>query len=401
MMGSVQRLEQLAEVGVTVGANVQPGQVVQILADVTHIDTARAVADVAYRHGARFVDLQLRDAMLQRSLIIHGPAQAYAPAWHDAPAHGLDEIEGARIQINGHSGVGLFADLDPVLVDRAHGPSSRAWREVEYRVSNTIIPGPTLQWARALHPALEPELALDRLWDEIAIACRLDDPDPPQAWRRRFAQLADRAAWLTGLGLTALQLDGPGTDLTVGLLPTARWEPPTNRNQRGIQHAWNIPSEEIYTSPDPTRVEGHVRLTRPVVISGVAIPDVSLTFTNATLTAIQGGPGVKRLRTFADRDAGTRRIGEIALIDRDSAVAQIPHPFDVNLLDENAACHLALGYGYPELLDEQEQHRVNHSGDHLDLAIGADDVEVSGVIAGGDTVPLLRGGGWVGGPPES
>ena len=189
MMGSVQRLEQLAEVGVTVGANVQPGQVVQILADVTHIDTARAVADVAYRHGARFVDLQLRDAMLQRSLIIHGPAQAYAPAWHDAPAHGLDEIEGARIQINGHSGVGLFADLDPVLVDRAHAP--------------------------------------------------------------------------------------------------------------------------------------------------------------------------------------------------------------------NAACHLALGFGYPELLSEYERHRVNHSGDHLDLAIGADDVEVSGVIAGGDTVPLLRGGGWVGGPPES
>ena len=400
-MDPVRHLEQLAEVGVVVGANVQPGQVVQILSDIAQLDVARAVADAAYRRGARFVELQLRDAALQRSLIVHGSAKAYVPAWHDASTYGLDDIGGARIQINGHSAAGLLVDLDAVLVDRAQAPNSTAWREVEYRVNNTIIPGPSLEWARALYPELEPAPALDQLWADIAIACRLDDPDPRQAWHRRFAQLTGRAAWLTGLGLTALQLHGPGTDLTVGLLATARWEPPANRNQRGIEHAWNIPSEEIYTSPDPQRTNGCVRLTRPAVISGVAIPDVALTFTDGTLTAIQGGHGVERLRAFADRDAGTRRVGEIALVDRDSAVAQIPHPFELNLLDENAACHLALGFGYPELLLETERHRVNCSGDHLDLAIGADNVEVSGITPGGDTVPLLRHGRWVGGPSGS
>jgi aminopeptidase len=392
----MRRSEQLAEVGVVVGANVQPGQVVQVLTDVAHLDMARAVADAAYRHGARFVEFDLRDAVLQRSLIVDGPARAYVPAWRDASTYGLDDVEGARIQINGHTAAGLLAGLDPVRVDRAQAPRSAAWREVEYRVNNTIIPGPDLEWAQALRPDLEPDPALDQLWDEIAIACRLDDPDPPQAWHRRFALLTKRAEWLTSLGLTALALRGPDTDLTVGLLPSTRWEPPTHRNQRGISHAWNIPSEELYTSPDPGRVEGCVRLTRPAVISGVEISDVSLTFTDGVLTHVTGGPGVERLRAFTDRDAGTRRVGEIALVDRESAVAQVAHPFKVNLLDENAACHLALGFGYPELVGAHERHRVNRSGDHLDLAIGSDDVEVSGVTPSGDTVPLLHNGRWVG-----
>jgi leucyl aminopeptidase (aminopeptidase T) len=280
--------------------------VVQVLTDVAHLDMARAVADAAYRHGARFVEFDLRDAVLQRSLIVDGPARAYVPAWRDASTYGLDDVEGARIQINGHTAAGLLAGLDPVRVDRAQAPRSAAWREVEYRVNNTIIPGPDLEWAQALRPDLEPDPALDQLWDEIAIACRLDDPDPPQAWHRRFALLTKRAEWLTSLGLTALALRGPDTDLTVGLLPSTRWEPPTHRNQRGISHAWNIPSEELYTSPDPGRVEGCVRLTRPAVISGVEISDVSLTFTDGVLTHVTGGPGVERLRAFTDGSARSR-----------------------------------------------------------------------------------------------
>ncbi len=370
---------------------------VLVLTDVAYVDVARAVADAAYRQGARFVEFDLRDAVLQRSLIVHGPAQAYVPAWREASVYGLDDVGGARIEIHGPAAAALIGDLNPVLVDRAQAPRSTAWREVEYRVNNTIIPGPNLDWARRRHPDPGAGSALDRLWDEIAVACRLDDPDPLGAWRRRFAQLAARAEWLTGLGLTGLVLRGPGTDLAVGLLSDARWESPTNRNERGIVHAWNLPSEEIYTSPDPGRVDGHVRLTRPAVISGVEVPDVRLTFAGGELTNIEGGPGVERLCAFADRDAGTRRVGEIALVDRDSAVAQVARPFGVILLDENAASHLALGFGFPELLPETERHRVNRSGEHLDITIGSNEVEVSGVTPSGETVPLLRAGRWVGG----
>lgn len=391
----MRELEALAEVAVAVGANVQPGQVVQVTADIEQAEVVRAVADAAYGRGARFVDAQLRDPALQRSLVVHGPAEAYVPSWSDAPTYGLDEVAGARIMIVGPVLPGPLDDLDPVLVDRARPPRSQAWREVEYRVNSTIIPGPHRAWAGACFPQLSADDALRRLWREIAVACRLDTEDPPAAWRRRFAELADRAEELTKMGLDAIRLSGPGTSLEVGLLPGARWESPTNRSQRGVLHAWNLPSEEIYTSPDPTRVNGDVRLTRPAVVDGANVEKVTLTFADGEVTKITGGEGIGRLRTFVDRDPGTRRVGELALVDADSAVAAIDHPFGLVLLDENAASHIALGFGFAELADEQARARVNQSADHLDLTIGSREVDVIGVEHGGrHERPLMRNGRW-------
>jgi len=197
------------------------------------------------------------------------------------------------------------------------------------------------------------------------------------------------------MGLDAIRLSGPGTSLEVGLLPGARWESPTNRSQRGVLHAWNLPSEEIYTSPDPTRVNGDVRLTRPAVVDGANVEKVTLTFADGEVTKITGGEGIGRLRTFVDRDPGTRRVGELALVDADSAVAAIDHPFGLVLLDENAASHIALGFGFAELADEQTRARVNQSADHLDLTIGSREVDVIGVEHGGrHERPLMRNGRW-------
>jgi aminopeptidase len=391
------KLERLAEVAVVAGANVQSGQVVQITAEVGQFEVVRAVADAAYRRGARFVDAEFRDPGLQRSLVVTGPAEAYVPGWRDASAYGLDEAAGTRIMIIGPAIPGLLDDLDPVLVDRAQPPRSRAWREVEYRVNNTIIPGPHQAWAQARYPRLEPEQARAALWRDIAIATRLDAPDSIAEWRQRFSELTGRARQLTELALDAIRLRGPGTDLEVGLLPGARWEGPTNVNERGVLHAWNLPSEEIYTSPDPARVNGHVRLTRPAVVGGATIEDVTLTFSEGEVTAVTGGEGLERLRAFVARDAGTSRAGELALVDRDSAVAKVDHPFGLILLDENVASHLALGFGFPELVADQLRGRVNQSGDHLDLTIGSDELQITGLElnhAGVSERPLMQDGRW-------
>ncbi len=389
-------LEQLAEVAVVVGANVQPGQVVQVSAEIEQLEVVRAIADAAYRQGARFVDSQLRDPVLQRSLVVHGPAQAYVPNWADAPTRGLDEVAGARILIIGPTAPGLLDDLDPVRVNRAQPPRSRAWRDVEYRVNNTIIPGPHTAWAQTRYPRLTAEKAHAGLWRDIAVACRLDDEDPVAVWRRRFAELTDRASQLTRMSLDAIRLHGPGTDLEIGLLPGARWAGPTNVSERGVLHAWNLPSEEIYTSPDPARVNGIVRLTRPAVVGGATVKDVTLTLLNGAVTEVTGGGGVERLRAFVDRDTGTRRVGELALVDADSAVAKVDKPFGLVLLDENAASHLALGFGFPELADEHTRAHVNQSGDHLDLTIGSRELRITGLDrAGGPERPLMRDGRWV------
>jgi aminopeptidase len=392
----MEQLASLAEVAVVLGANVQSGQVVRVTAAVEQVAVVQAIADAAYRRGARFVEAQLALPGLQRSLILNGPTEAYIPAWADAAVYGLDSVGGALIEVTGPPAPGLLDDLDPVLVDRAQPPFSQAWREVEHRVNNTIVPGPHAGWAQMRYPDLAPDQALTALWRDIAIATRLDTSDPVTDWRARFAELTDRAETLSELRLDAIQLHGPGTDLTIGLLPGVRWDGPTNISQRGVLHAWNIPSEEIFTSPDPMRVDGFVRLTRPAVVGGALIRDVTLTFRDGEVIDVVGDASVEHLQAFVRRDPGTRRVGELALVDAESAVARIEQPFGTMLLDENVAAHLALGFGFPELADDQTRARINTSADHLDLTIGSPEIDITGLAtAESQELPLIRHGQWV------
>ncbi|HEX4010977.1 MAG TPA: aminopeptidase [Solirubrobacteraceae bacterium] len=395
-MASVDAVRRLAELAVVFGANVQPGQVVGVGAEVGHQDLVRAVADAAYRHGARYVDVELSDPHVHRSRVLHAPADAlgYQSRWREARIRELDEEHGASVRILGPTAPGLFDDLDPVRVLRAQGPRSRAWREVEHRVNCTIIPGPTVGWAQSLWPDLPADGALSELWREIAIACRLDAEDPVAAWRERFAALAARARALSALTLDAVHFQGPGTDLVLGLPATAHWEHAGNLNDRGVEHAWNLPSEEVFTVPDRDRVDGQVRLTRPALVGERLIEGVSLTFLAGQVVDVSGPDGVQALREFVACDPGAAHLGEVALVDRDSEVGRLGRTFGVILLDENAASHIALGFGFPELVGEADRDRVNDSGDHLDVMIGSDEIAVTGLHADGRRTPLLRDGRW-------
>jgi len=386
---------RLAELAVTVGANVQPGQLVRVSADVVHAELVRAVAEAAYRHGASYVEADFSDLRLRRSQVIHArEVRAPLPPWWEAGLQALADAGGARIMIHAPTAPGLFDELDPARVSRAQPPRSATWRAVEYVVNNTVIPGPHESWACALHPDLPPGDALDRLWRQIEVACRLDQPGPADAWRRRFADLRHRAERLTALDLDAVRLVGPGTDLRIGLLETARWEPPTNINVHGVEHAWNLPSEEVYTVPDPKRTDGHVHLTRPAVVGERLVHDVELTFAAGRVTDAAGGDGIDTLREFIARDPGISRLGELALVDGDSAVAGVGQTFGMILLDENVAAHIALGFGFPELVDPSMRERVNQAGDHLDVTVGSDEVAVLGYDRDGREHALLDSGRW-------
>jgi aminopeptidase len=369
--------------------------VVRVVGDVDHAELVQAIADVAYQPGARFVDVDLADPRLHRLRALHAREDSltYAPAWPEARIRELDEVHGASIRIVSPM-PGLFDDLDPERVARAQPPRSRAWRDVEYRVNNTIIPGPTEAWARALRPDAAPAVALAALWEDMTVACRLAEPDPVAAWRHRFAELGGRAKQLTALALDAVKLRGPGTDLVVGLPPSARWEPPSHVSDRGIEHVWNLPSEEVYTVPDKDRADGHARLTSPAVVGGRLVDDVTLTFAGGRVVAVEGSDGVDALRAYLARDDGTARLGEVALVDGAGAVGSLGRTFGLILLDENRAGHIALGFGFPDMVGPSHQHMVNTSGDHLDVTIGSDEVEVTGVDSSGREHPVLRGGGW-------
>lgn len=392
-------LAALAELAVTMGANVQPGQHVDVTGEVGHLETVRAIAAAAYARGAAFVDVQLTDPVVRLSRIDAAPRGSldHVPAWEGARVRDLTERCGASILVAGPTLPGLFDGMDPSSVAVASAGPSAQWREANRTINWTIVPAATDGWARQLRPELGAEEALAALWADLAHACRLDEPDPGAAWRERLAILRGRSDWLSSLALRSLRFTGPGTDLSIGLIPGARWERAEMTTPAGISFVPNLPTEEVYTTPHSTAVDGVVQLTRPTVIGGRVVEGVTLRFQEGRVVGVNGPPGVGALNQFIARDAGTARLGEVALVDADSRTARLGQTFGETLLDENAACHIGLGYGFPSLLPEESRHVANASDHHLDLMIGSPEVDVTGLDSDGHEHPLLRGGEWVGG----
>jgi len=389
-------VERLASLAVGFGANVQPGQVVEVKAEIGHEDVVRAVADAAYRAGASYVDLRVIDPYVDRGRVRYGSEDAldYVPSWEVERIRAMGREGHASIKVTGPSAPGLFDDLDPSRVARASLSLSPEWRKVELLVNWTVVPSPTVGWARALRPELPDDRAVAELWNDITIACRLGTPDPVQAWRQRLKELQNRARALTALKLKSVHFAGPSTDLSVCLLPGARWEHPVMLSARGIEHVPNLPTEEVFTVPDPTRVDGHVRLTRPALVGGRLIDEAQLEFRAGQVVDVDGSDGIQALREFIARDAGASRLGELALVDNDSRVGQLNRTFSVILLDENCASHIALGFGFPETVEATDQSAVNESGFHLDLMVGSAELNVTGTAAAGEQHVLLDAGEW-------
>ncbi len=256
------------------------------------------------------------------------------------------------------------------------------------------MPCPTLPWAQLVHPDLAPAAALARLWEEVLHMCRLDEDDPVAAWTARQDTLVGVAARLTEHNLDALHFEGPGTDLRVGLLPSSRWISARFETLDGIRHMPNLPSEEIFTTPDPERVDGQVRSTKPLVAGGTIIRGLRARFEGGRAVSIEADEGGELLAQYAQRDEGASRLGEVALVDGEGRIGPLDTVYYDTLIDENAASHIALGSAYEFTVSEQDFGAINRSQIHIDFMIGSPAVDVTGVTGGGDRVPVLRGGAW-------
>jgi aminopeptidase len=210
-----------------------------------------------------------------------------------------------------------------------------------------------------------------------------------------MATLVGVCARLTDARFDALHFEGPGTDLTVGLLPSSRWISASFETKDGIPHVPNLPSEEVFTSPDPERVDGVVRSTKPLFVSGTLVEGLTVRFDGGRAVEIGATRGAETLRTMVEQDPGAARLGEVALVDREGRIGPLGTVFYDTLLDENAASHVALGTGFQFAVEtEADRARVNESQIHVDFMIGGDDVDVTGLTADGTRVPVLRGGAW-------
>lgn len=381
------------------GANVQPGQLVGVNARVGQEELARAIAESAYRRGARYVDVVYFDPLVKRARIRAADPDtlAYVPAWYGQRLTGFAAAGAARISLAGVAEPGALEGLDPALLGRDQLPWLReTTRIIGERSTNwTIVPCPHPAWAQLVFPELAAAAAYERLWQELWYVLRLDEPDPVLAWQQRIATLTESARALNAWSFDALELRGPGTELTVGLLPGVAWDAATMETRTGIRHLPNLPTEEVFTTPDPRRTSGQVSATKPLVLrDGLIVRGLRVRFEDGRAVEVDADENGAALRVNTQSDDGASRLGEVALVDSRGRVGRLGTVFYDTLLDENAASHIALGSSVGAVPGRDGDETFNRSGIHIDFMIGSSELEVTGVTADGRRVPVLVGGEW-------
>lgn len=404
-MPAPELLERYADLAVHVGVNLRPGQDLVITCFPEHLPLARAVSKAAWKAGAGYVEVCYRDQHVKRDLIEHGSDEAleHTPGWLARLYEDMVAAEGAQIHVTGNPEPELFAGLDESRVGRTRmrGLAAINQRIVsEGLVSWSIVSFPNEGWATTVFG--EPDV--ERLWTAVAAAVRLDEPDPVEAWRAHMEKLKGRAGQLNALDLTAVHYTGPGTDLTVGLNPGSVWKAAEFETAFGRKHIPNLPTEEVFTTPDWRHAEGVIRSTRPLSLPGqsIVVRDLEFEFEGGRVVEVRASTGEEVVRTQLATDEGASRLGELALVDGESAVGKTGITFWDTLFDENATSHIAYGNGITFCVEgarglskeEQQELGVNDSIVHTDFMIGGPEVDVDGLTADGRAIPLLRDDVW-------
>jgi aminopeptidase len=299
----------------------------------------------------------------------------------------------ANIATTGDPEPELLADLDPERVGRTQ---MKALNQLsghllaENTTNWTAVAFPTEAWAERVFG--EPDV--ERLWDAVAFCTRLDEPDPIAAWREHVARLARRANQLNDLRFDAIRYRGPGTDLTVGLLDQSIWIGGGLQTAGGIEYVPNLPTEEVFTTPDCRRVDGVVSSTRPLALLGNIVEGLEVTFERGRIVGVEANRGAELVRAQLATDERAPYLGELALVDGSSRVGQTGLVFWDTLFDENATCHLAWGMAVPQTVKGEPGEGVNVSTVHTDFMMGGPALDVDGITADGQAMPILRGDVW-------
>lgn len=402
------RLAAYADVALRVGLNLQSDQPLVIRAPLEAAAFVRVVAAKAYAVTSRDVQVEWEDEPLSliRYQLASEAALAEYPLWKAQGMRDLAEA-GAGFLTIAATDPDLLRGVDPQRVATAHRARMAAladWYQciTGMRTPWTIVSVPTAGWAAKVFPELPEPRRTARLWECIFASVRIGVPDPVAAWRSHLAELGARAAYMNRARFRRLHYRGPGTQLRVDLPDGHCWVTSPCCDPRGIRFVPNMPTEEIFTLPARTGVEGVVSATMPLNYHGALIEGLQLRFAAGRVVAAEARVGRETLQRLIATDEGAQRLGEVALVPHGSAVSSLGTLFYNTLFDENAASHLALGRAYPTCLEggqalsaeQLEQRGANVSLEHVDFMIGSADLAVDGETAAGATAPVMRDGQW-------
>lgn len=404
-------VKQYAEFAVKVGVNPQKGQTLIIRAPIEGAFFARACAEAAYEMGVREVVVHYNDEKLSRIQMEHTAVEVLEDVKPWIERSFLDYIEGeggaCMLSIIARDPE-IYKGLDMEKIDRASQAQRRAsqnWRDytMTSRIQWSIAAIPSPSWAKKVFPELPEGEAVEKLWDTIFDVCRVKDGDVVGAWRAHIAKMTAWRDRMNELKLQSIHLTSAnGTDLTIGLAEDHIWEGAQEKTPEGYTFIANIPTEEVFTAPHRLHVDGVVKATKPYVYNGSLIKDFSVTFKDGKVVDYSAGEGENLLGQLLDTDEGARHIGEIALVPASSPINRSGVLFYNTLFDENAACHIAFGKGYPGTVKggaamtvpELLEKGVNDSLVHEDIMVGAPDMTITGLTQVGETVLIFENGEW-------
>ena len=342
-------LNNYARLAVHVGVNLQPGQDLYVYAAVEHTAVARAIAEQAYAAGAARVVVYYDDAIVHRSALLHAPMRTLttAPGWRLAMLEEMAATGAGMIRLTGNADPHAFDGLDPTRIAAQPTELAIAARRAMLggEIPWNIVAAPNPGWASQVFG--EPDL--DRLWAAVTTAMRLDETDPVAAWQQHRDMLSARGDALDVLDLDAVRYHGEGTDLMVGLIPGCRWISGSQRSKAGVDYMPNLPTEEVFTSPDRRRADGVLRLTRPLVMprAGALVEGLVVHFEGGRVVDATADRGAAEVQAELNSDDGARSLGEVALVDSESRIRKAGVIFHETLYDENAGCHVAWGQCVP------------------------------------------------------
>ncbi|NLA95615.1 MAG: aminopeptidase [Clostridiaceae bacterium] len=401
-------LLKYADVLVKVGINVKEGDLIQLNGDTESLPLIREIVRSCWKAGAKDVIIDIADDMI--SLSKYEEARDayldYFPAFRAGYQEEMLKAKYHQIQVFAPS-LDLLAHIDQQKIQTAQKAALSATEYLEKYmhpgdIKWTLGASPSIRWARELFPGLDDEQALSRLWQVIFKTCRVDQEDPVAAWKEHDRSLKARENWLDSQDFVSLHYEGPGTDLVCHLADQHKWIGGSSTTPDGVDYMANIPTEELFTTPHCTRVDGIVRSTKPLLVMGKMVDDFGFTFKEGRVTDYYAGQNAEVLETLLDMDEGARRLGEAAIVPDSSPVSQSGLLFKTTLFDENASCHFALGQAYaeavrggPQMTDEERGALgSNKSMIHVDFMVGGPELDITGYKKDGRVLPVLRSGEW-------